>query len=84
MVKDCHNLAANIAESLWQLYCSSAARFTRGLFFAKGSACLNSHPTETLKQTNVWLNFCLKKECPKLLCGLGIWRQKETDYSNVE
>ena len=34
MIKDCHNLAANIAASLWQLYCSSAARFTRGLFFA--------------------------------------------------
>ena len=28
MVKDCRNLAANIAESLQQLYCSSAARFT--------------------------------------------------------
>ena len=33
MVKDCGNLAANIAESLRQLYCSSAARFTRSLFF---------------------------------------------------
>ena len=36
MVKDCRNLAANIAESLRQLYCSLAARFTGGLFFAKG------------------------------------------------
>ena len=36
MVKVCRNLAANIAESLGQLYCISAAMFTRGLFFAKG------------------------------------------------
>ena len=26
-------------------------------------------PTKT--QKNFWLNFCLNKECPKLLCGLG-------------
>ena len=35
MVKDCRNLAANIAESLRQLYCTSAARFTRGLFLLR-------------------------------------------------
>ena len=28
---------------------------------------------KTQKKThkNCWLNFCLNKECPKLLCGLG-------------
>ena len=36
MVKDCGNPAANIAETLRQLYCSSAARFTRGLVFCYG------------------------------------------------
>ena len=25
---------------------------------------------------NFWLNFCLNKECPKLLCGLGICHRR--------
>ena len=32
--------------------------------------------THTKKQKNFWLNFCLNKECPKLLCGLGICHRR--------
>ena len=28
------------------------------------------------KHKNFWLNFCLNKECPKLLCGLGICHRR--------
>ena len=49
MVKVCRNLAANIAESLRQLYCSSAAMFTRGLFFAKGEQ----------NKSNIVSNLCV-------------------------
>ena len=30
----------------------------------------------TKKHKNFWLNFCLNKECPKLLCGLGICHRR--------
>ena len=30
----------------------------------------------TKKYKNFWLNFCLNKECPKLLCGLGICHRR--------
>ena len=30
----------------------------------------------TTKHKNLWLNFCLNKECPKLLCGLGIGHRR--------
>ena len=36
------------------------------------------------KKTNLWLNFCLNKECPKLLCGLGIGHRRQTINSNEE
>ena len=28
------------------------------------------------KHKNLWLNFCLNKECPKLLCGLSIGHRR--------
>ena len=28
------------------------------------------------KHKNFWPNFCLNKECPKLLCGLGICHRR--------
>ena len=28
------------------------------------------------KHKNLWLNFCLNKECPKLPCGLGIGHRR--------
>ena len=31
---------------------------------------------DTKKHKNFWLNFCLNKECPKLLCGLGICHRR--------
>ena len=31
---------------------------------------------EILIKNNFWLNFCLNKECPKLLCGLGIGHRR--------
>ena len=30
----------------------------------------------TKKDKNLWMNFCLNKECPKLLCGLGIGHRR--------
>ena len=32
--------------------------------------------TTQKKHKNFWLNFCLNKECPKLLCGLGICHRR--------
>ena len=32
--------------------------------------------TTQKKHKNLWLNFCLNKECPKLLCGLGIGHRR--------
>ena len=38
------------------------------------------------KHKNFWLNFCLNKECPKLLCGLGICHRRRLLFamSNCE
>ena len=68
MLIDCRNPAANIAETLRQLYCSSAARFTRGLFFfAKGKdSILSLHIKSTSNHVKVIL---CKKE--KFLLILG-------------
>ena len=33
---------------------------------------MKNNKNNTHTQKNVWLNFCLNKECPKLLCGLVI------------
>ena len=33
------------------------------------------------KHKNLWLNFCLNKECPKLLCGLGIGHRRRQTIS---
>ena len=32
--------------------------------------------TQKKNKKNFWLNFCLNKECPKLLCGLGICHRR--------
>ena len=32
--------------------------------------------TTQKKHKNFWLNFCLNKECPKLLCGRGICHRR--------
>ena len=32
--------------------------------------------TTPKKHKNFWLKFCLNKECPKLLCGLGICHRR--------
>ena len=34
------------------------------------------HKKKTKKHKNFWLNFCLNKECPKLLCGLAICHRR--------
>ena len=34
------------------------------------------HKKTTKQHKNFWLNFCLNKECPKLLCGLGICHRR--------
>ena len=35
----------------------------------------NNNKTTTTKK-NFWLNFCLNKECPKILCGLDIGHRR--------
>ena len=36
----------------------------------------NTHKKTQKKHKNFWLNFRLNKECPKLLCGLGIGHKR--------
>ena len=40
---------------------------------------IKNKTTQKKQHKNLWLNFCLNKECPKLLCGLGIClRRRQT------
>ena len=59
--------------------------FRSNLSITPGSANLeiliNKKTTTKNKKTknkhkNHWLNFCLNKKCPKLLCGLGIGHRR--------
>ena len=37
---------------------------------------MRKNKTTQKNHENFWLNFCLNKECPKLLCGLGICHRR--------
>ena len=40
----------------------------------------NKNKTQQKKSQNFWLNFCLNKKCPKLLCGLGIAHSRRQTF----
>ena len=55
--------------------------YTRECEFGNFDKIKNKNNTKKKKTTqkntkNFWLNFCLNKECPKLLCGLGICHRR--------
>ena len=54
--------------------------YTRECEFGNFDKIKNKKHTKKKKNTkkhkNFWLNFCLNKECPKLLCGLGICHRR--------
>ena len=54
--------------------------YTRECEFGNFDKIKNKNNTKkqnnTKKHKNFWLNFCLNKECPKLLCGLGICHRR--------
>ena len=52
--------------------------YTRECEFGNFDKIKNKKTQKTTqkKHKNFWLNFCLNKECPKLLCGLGICHRR--------
>ena len=53
--------------------------YTRECEFGNFNKIKNKNNTQNntkKKHKNFWLNFCLSKECPKLLCGLGIFHRR--------
>ena len=50
--------------------------YTRECEFRNFDKIKNKKHKKTKQHKNFWLNFCLNKECPKLLCGLGICHRR--------
>ena len=54
--------------------------YTRECEFGNFDKIKNKNNTKkqnnTKKHKNFWLNFCLNRKCPKLLCGLGICHRR--------
>ena len=50
--------------------------YTRECKFGNFDKIPNKTTQKTQKHKNFWLNFCLNKECPKPLCGLGIGHRR--------
>ena len=50
--------------------------YTRECEFGNVDKIKNKKHKKTKQHKNFWLNFCLNKECPKLLCGLGICHRR--------
>ena len=53
--------------------------YTRGCKFGNFDKIKKQKQHKKTKQHNTknfWLNFCLNKECPKLLCGLGVCHRR--------
>ena len=59
--------------------------YTRECEFGNFDEIKNKNNTKNkTTQKNVWLNFCLNKEYPKLLCGLGICHRRRQTFFDVE
>ena len=68
-------------NSFLSIFTGFAQHYTRDCEFGNFDKIKNKNNSKTKqkqhkKHKNFWLNFYLSKECPKLLCGLGIGHRR--------
>ena len=63
--------------SFYRYWFAQLEYYTRECKFGNFDKKNNTKNKTTQKEhKNFWLNFCLNKECPKLLCGLGVGHRR--------